>query len=325
MNKGGKGMDVVFLGSGAFGVPTLEMLAREHRVTGIVTQPDRKAGRGGKLTPTPVGEWAAANLPDIPIIKPEKINTDEARGVVRGWKSDAWVVIAYGQYLGQKLLADRWAINLHASRLPRWRGAAPINAAIVAGDRVTGNSVITIDREMDAGAVLAQSERAIEADQTAAMLHDALSHDGPELVRRVLRERAERCERYTTQDPTQVTIAPKMSKSDGVVDFSMPARLVAARINGLNPWPSISVGFREETIKINRSEPGTVSSQEASGTVIDAQEGLVVCGDGGTVRLLEVQPLGKRGMDWKAFANGRSIVRGEKLIGDRIPHGSDGS
>ena len=317
-------MDVVFLGSGAFGVPTLEMLAREHRVTGIVTQPDRRAGRGGKLTPTPVGEWAAAHLPEVPIIKPEKINTDEARAIVRGWKSDAWVVIAYGQYLGQKLLADRWAINLHASRLPRWRGAAPINAAIVAGDSVTGNSVITIDREMDAGAVLAQSERLIGPDQTAAMLHDALSHDGPELVRRVLRERVERRETYTTQDPTRVTIAPKMSKSDGVVDFSKPAKLVAARINGLNPWPSISVGFREETIKINRSEPGVVSSQEASGTVVDEQEGLIACGDGGTVRLLEVQAQGKRAMDWKAFANGRSIMRGEKLIGDRIPQGSGG-
>lgn len=324
MSEGGKGMDVVFLGSGAFGVPTLEMLAREHRVTGIVTQPDRKAGRGGKLTPTPVGEWAAVNLPDVPIIKPEKINTDEARAIVRGWKSDAWVVIAYGQYLGQKLLADRWAINLHASRLPRWRGAAPINAAIVAGDTQTGNSVITIDREMDAGAVLAQSERAIEPDQTAAMLHDALSHDGPELVRRVLRERVAGCETYMTQDPTQITIAPKMSKSDGVVDFSMQARLVAARINGLNPWPSISVGFREETIKINRAEPWGVSSQEESGTVIDVQEGLIACGDGGSVRLLEVQAQGKRAMDWKAFANGRSVVRGERLIGDQIPQGSGG-
>ena len=315
-------MDVVFLGSGAFGVPTLEMLARDHRVTGIVTQPDRKAGRGGKMTPTPVGQWAAEHLPDVPIIKPEKINTDEARSVVRGWGSDAWVVIAYGQYLGQKLLADRWAINLHASQLPRWRGAAPINAAIVAGDSITGNSVITIDREMDAGAVLAQSERQIEPDQTAAMLHDALSNDGPELVARVLRERAEGRESYTTQDPGQVTIAPKMSKSDGVVEFSDSARMVAARINGLNPWPSISVGFREETIKINRAEPGTLESQEAAGTIVDPQEGLIVCGDGGTVRLLLVQPQGKRAMDWKAFANGRSVEAGEVLVGSPIPDGS---
>ncbi len=312
-------MDVVFLGSGAFGVPTLEMLAREHRVTGIVTQPDRKAGRGGKVTPTPVGQWTAAHLPEVPIIKPEKINTDEARDLVRGWDADAWVVIAYGQYLGQKLLKDRWAINLHASRLPRWRGAAPINAAIVAGDTITGNSVITIDKEMDAGAVLAQSERVIEPDQTAAMLHDALSHDGPALVARVLSERTQGREKYTTQDPSRVTIAPKMSKSDGVVDFAMPARLVAARINGLNPWPSITLGFRDETIKINRAQPSLATSQETPGTIISADDGLVVCGDGLTVELLSVQPQGKRAMDWKAFANGRSIESGEMLVGGIIP------
>lgn len=314
-------MDVVFLGSGAFGVPTLEMLAREHTITGIVTQPDRKAGRGGKLTPTPVGEWAAEHLPDVPIIKPEKINTDEARAIVRGWNADAWVVIAYGQYLGQKLIADRWAINLHGSRLPRWRGAAPINAAIVAGDEVSGNSVITIDKEMDAGAVLAQSERRIEPDMTAAMLHDALSKDGPELIARVLGQRENGTESYTTQDPSRVTIAPKMSKSDGVVDFNLPARLVAARINGLNPWPSIAVGFREETIKINRSQATMIDSQEQAGTIHSADDGLVVCGDGRCVQILSVQPQGKRAMDWKAFANGRSIETGERLIGDPIPEG----
>jgi methionyl-tRNA formyltransferase len=297
------------------------MLAREHTITGIVTQPDRKAGRGGKLTPTPVGEWAAEHLPDVPIIKPEKINTDEARAIVRGWNADAWVVIAYGQYLGQKLIADRWAINLHGSRLPRWRGAAPINAAIVAGDDVSGNSVITIDREMDAGAVLAQTERRIEPDMTAAMLHDALSKDGPELIARVLGQRENGTESYTTQDPSRVTIAPKMSKSDGVVDFKLSARLVAARINGLNPWPSIAIGFREETIKINRSQATMVDSQEQAGTIHSADDGLVVCGDGRCVQVLSVQPQGKRAMDWKAFANGRSIETGERLIGDPIPEG----
>lgn len=312
-------MDVVFLGSGAFGVPTLEMLAREHRVTGIVTQPDRRAGRGGKVTATPVGEWAAEHLPGVPIIKPERINTDEARDVIRGWAADAWVVIAYGQYLGQKLLADRWAINLHGSRLPRWRGAAPINAAIVSGDLVTGNSIITIDKEMDAGAVLVQSKRVIEPDMTAAVLHDALSKDGPALVAAVLEQRANGTETYTTQDPSQVTIAPKMSKSDGVVDFNQPARLVAARINGLNPWPSVAVGFRDEMIKINRSKPATAISQEHPGTIVSADEGLVACGDGGTVELLEVQPQGKRAMDWRAFANGRSIESGERLIGSPLP------
>jgi len=312
-------MDVVFLGSGAFGVPTLERLAREYTIAGIVTQPDRRAGRGGKLTPTPIGAWASEHLPDVPVLKPENINTPDARDAVRSLPADAWVVIAYGQYLGAKLLEDRFAINLHASLLPRWRGAAPINAAILAGDRVTGNSIITIAREMDAGDVLAQSKRSIEPDMTAAMLHDALASDGPDLVCRVLEEHANGRVVYSPQDPSRVTIAPKMTKADGVVDFDHPARLVASRINGLNPWPSVTVGFREETIKINRAKPAEPGSEEQPGTIISADEGLIACGDGDTVQLLQVQPPGRRSMDWKAFANGRSVESGERLHGDTIP------
>ncbi len=312
-------MDVVFLGSGAFGVPTLERIARDHRVTGIVTQPDRKAGRGGKMTATPIGAWAQEHLPDVPIIKPEIINTDEMRAVVRGWSADAWVVIAYGQYLGQKLIADRFAINLHASRLPRWRGASPIHSAIIAGDQITGNSVITIDKEMDAGAVLGQSSRVIEPDMTSAMLHDQLSNDGPDLIAQVLQDHADNQVEYLMQDPSQVTIASKMSKSDGVVDFSNPATLVSARINGLNPWPSVTVGFREEQIKINQSKPIDQLSQEIPGTIIDADAGVIVCGDGHCIQLLQVQPAGKRAMDWKAFANGRSVETDEQLIGNELP------
>jgi methionyl-tRNA formyltransferase len=312
-------MDVIFLGSGAFGVPTLERLARDHTIIGIVTQPDRKAGRGSKLTATPVGQWASENLPSVPIIKPEKINEPAHRDLVRSWNADAWVVIAYGQYLGSKLIEDRFAINLHASLLPRWRGASPINSAIVAGDTNTGNSVITIAKEMDAGAVLAQSTRTIGPDTTAAMLHDQLSHDGPDLINKVLEDHKQGRVEFLTQDPSKVTIASKMTKSDGVVDFSQSAKLVAARINGLNPWPSITVGFRDESIKINQSKPSDLQSEQLPGTIIDADRGLVACGDGHSIELLMVQPANKRAMDWKAFANGRSIKVGELLIGAQLP------
>ena len=312
-------MNIVFLGSGAFGVPTLERLAKDHTISAIVTQPDRKAGRGSKLTPTPIGQWANQHLPDTPLIKPEKINTDAPRDLIRSSPADAWVIIAYGQYLGSKLIADRFAINLHASLLPRWRGASPINSAIIAGDTTTGNSVITIDKKMDAGAILAQSNRTIEPDMTAAMLHDALAHDGPDLITKVLDDRINNREQYLTQDPSQITIASKMSKSDGIVDFNLPARLAAARINGLNPWPSVTVGFREEKIKINRSKPTNHQSQQSPGTIIDADSGLIACGDAHAIQLLMVQPAGKRAMDWKAFANGRSIESGEQLLGSPLP------
>jgi methionyl-tRNA formyltransferase len=307
-------MNIVFLGSGAFGVPTLERLTQEHTITGVVTQPDRKAGRGKVPTPTPIGEWAAEHLPDVPIIKPEKINTDEARDVVRSWEADAWVVIAYGQYLGSKLIADRFAINLHGSRLPRWRGAAPINAAIVAGDATAGNTVITIAKEMDAGYMLAQSERPIEPSQTASELHNQLSIDGPDLVMRVLDDHANNRVEMVEQDASLVTVASKMLKSDGWIDFSQSADACRCRINGLSPWPCVTVEHRGQPLKVLRAESFMTDSQSVAGTIVDANAGLVSCGTG-TLRLLEVQPAGKKAMDWGSYANGRQVKDGELLIG----------
>lgn len=309
-------MDVVFFGSGAFGIPTLERLASEHTITGIVTQPDKPAGRKKILTPTPVGAWAAEHLPSVPIAKPERINTDEARDEIRIWNTDAWVIIAYGQYLGQKLLADRFAINLHGSLLPRWRGAAPINAAMVAGDRVTGNSVITIAKEMDAGFILGQSERVIEPDQTMGELHDLLANDGPDLVMRVLGDHAHNRLDYREQDESLVTVAGKMTKADGRIDLNNDAQMVSAKINGLSPWPGVTVMYRDEPLKINRSQPAEQESEEKPGTIIDASDGLVSCGGETVLQLLDVQPPGKRSMEWKAYANGRKIQPGELLVGN---------
>jgi len=306
-------MKIVFLGSGAFGVPTLERLAREHSITGIVTQPDRRVGRGKNTTPTPVGQWAAEHLPAVPIVKPENINTDEARETIRGWDADAWVVIAYGQYLGSKLIADRFAINLHGSRLPRWRGAAPINAAIVAGDTTSGNSVITIAKEMDAGFVLAQSERMIEQTQTASELHDELSRDGPDLVMGVLDDFTRDALKMNPQDERLVTVAPKMLKSDGWIDF-VDADACRCRINGLSPWPCVSVEHRGQVLKVLRAQSSYEDSQQAPGTILDATTGVVAC-ESGMLIVLEVQPAGKKPMSWQAYANGRQVKDGELLIG----------
>lgn len=311
-------MRVVFLGSGAFGLPTLERLSQSHEVVGVVTQPDQRAGRGKKMTPTPIGAWAAEHLPDVPLIKPENINTDETRDLVRSWGGDAWVVIAFGQKLGEALLADRFAINLHASLLPRWRGAAPINHAILAGDTVTGNSVITLADRMDAGLVLGQSERAIGPDQTKDELHDLLAEDGPALIERVLQQHAAGTLEPVVQDESRVTLAGKLSKRDGWVDHRRPADEVRCRINGLSPWPAVSIGFGDERVKVLRAAPAELAdadSESAPGAVIDASAGVIACGDGTAVRFVEVQPPGKKPMAFEAFANGRQIKRGDVFVG----------
>ncbi len=313
-------MRVVFLGSGVFGLPTLERLSRAHKVVGVVTQPDQRAGRGKRLSPTPIGAWASEHLPDVPLIKPGDINTEEARGAVRSWDSDAWVVIAFGQKLGGPLLADRFAINLHASLLPRWRGAAPINHAILAGDTVTGNSVITLADRMDAGLVLGQSERAIGPDQTKDDLHGLLAGDGPALIDEVLeRHRAGTLE-PVTQDGSMVTLAGKLRKCDGWVDFGRPADEARCRINGLSPWPAVTVGFGGERIKVlraGRAEHDGPIPESEPGVIVDPVRGLVACGGGSLVRLVQVQPPGKKPMAFDAFANGRRIKRGDRFAGGK--------
>ena len=308
-------LDIVFLGSGAFGLPTLQAVAQSHTITGIITQPDRRAGRGSKLTPTPIAAWAAEHLVDVPLLKPERINTAEDTAAARALKADAWVVIAFGQKLGKPLLTERFAINLHASLLPRWRGAAPINAAILAGDTTTGNSVITLADRMDAGLVLGQSTRAIEPHHTPADLHDLLASDGPTLVQRVLTEHINNQLAPVAQDDSLVTLASKLSRDDAWVDFTTPAADARNRIHGLNPWPGVTAQFRDAPLKLLRAEAIEHDHAEQPGTILDPAAGTIACGNRTALRLTEVQPAGKRPMPWADFARGRSPEAGEQLIG----------
>jgi len=320
-------MRIVFLGSGAFGLPTLERLAAAHDLVALVTQPDRPAGRKRAPTPTPVGIWASealrAHAPDAPLIKPENVNEPETLERLRSIEADAWVVIAFGQKLGRALLADRLAMNLHASRLPRWRGAAPINHAILAGDTRTGNSVITLAERMDAGDVLAQSTIKIDSLETAGELHDRLASDGPDLIEGVLSAAASGALRPHEQDESQATPAPKLSRADAWVDFADRADVCRRRIHGLTPWPGVTVSFEGSPLKLLRASVGEgleagglASEREEPGAILDPEQGLVRCADA-TLRLLEVQPAGKRPMTWREFAAGRRIRPGAALLGGR--------
>lgn len=309
-------MKILFLGSGAFGLPTLVDLAARHTIAGVVTQPDRPAGRGRALAPTPIGEWAAKHLPGVPVFKPEDVNEPAARDAIRAIPAEAWVVIAFGQKLGRELLRDRFAINLHASLLPRWRGAAPIHHAILAGDAETGNSVITIAERMDAGLVLGQSRRAITPDLTAGDLHDLLAADGPALVERVLAEHAAGTLRGEAQDESRVTRATKLSKRDGWADFTKPAGECLRRIHGLNPWPGVAARLGEVELKLCRAKvlAGEGGANDAApGALVDAARGVVACGGGTALQLAEVQPAGKGPMTWEAFARGRAVAPGCRI------------
>lgn len=310
-------MRLVLLGSGAFGLPTFRHLASKHEVLAVVSQPDRPAGRGGKMTPTPVAQWALGALSGVALVRPENVNQPEVRDAVRALDADAWVVIAFGQKLSQPLLADRFSINLHASLLPRWRGAAPIHHAILAGDTVTGNSVITLAERMDAGLVLGRSERAIEPTQTTGDLHDLLAEDGADLVERVLTEHDEGRLNSVEQDERLVTIAGKLSRADAAIDFSLSADEVRRRINGLSPWPGVSVETDERParrIKLVRAKAEPGSHDQDVGVVLDGCGGLIACGSGTVLRLLEVQPAGRKPMRYADFALGTPPADGVRMV-----------
>lgn len=311
-------LKLLFFGSGEFGLPTLAALVERHEVTGAVTQPDRPAGRSRRSTPTPVAQWVASNAPSIPIHKPESVNTPVWRERLRAIPAEVFVVIAFGQKLGRELLRDRFSINLHGSLLPRWRGAAPIHHAILAGDAESGNSVITLADRMDAGEVLGQSRRPIGPSMTAGELHAALAADGPALVLRVLEEWATGTLRPLRQEDSGVTPAGKLGRADGRVEWSAPAEVCVWRINGLSPWPGVSVTMAGERVKLARAATVSGGSRMTPGTtppgsLLDPVEGLVAAGVGERVRILEVHPAGGRVMEWREFVRGRRLAAGEAL------------
>lgn len=312
-------LSILFAGAGEFGVPTLRALvAAGHRVPLVVTQPDKPAGRGAKLTPTPVA--AAAEALGLPVLRTAGINQESLPA------ADLMVVIAFGQKIGPHVVsAPRLgAVNLHASRLPRYRGAAPINWAILAGETVAGNSIIRLAEKMDAGAVLAMSAVPIGELETAGELHDRLSEDGVGLMLGVIADLAAGRAVETEQDHAAATLAPKLSRETAKLDFAKPAAEVARRIRGLSPWPGCRVqvlgadGKVVDTIRLVRARAaaaaGLGTSEESLAGTIRA-DGTVATGDGGSVEMVEVQPDGKRPMKLADYRRGHEWAAGMRVQG----------
>jgi methionyl-tRNA formyltransferase len=238
-------MKIVFLGSGAFGIPSLEALkASRHEILHVISQPDRPAGRGNKLTPTSVSAWAAER--GVRLTRTENANGAEVMGLLRelaGGGLACLVVIAFGQKLSDELLkvAPHGGINLHSSLLPKYRGAAPINWAVINNDAEAGVSVIEVTSVMDAGAILATAATPVGESETAGELHDRLALLGAPLLPRVLDALEAGAVVRVGQDKALATRAPKLSREMAWVDFSHPAAAVSARIRGLSPWPGVQV------------------------------------------------------------------------------------
>ena len=306
-------MRIVFMGTPEFAVPPLEAMIREgYEVVGVFTQPDRPKGRGNKMTPSPVK--TAALQAGIPVFQPEKIRKTGVEDL-RSLKPDLCVTAAFGQILSQEVLdiAPRGNINVHASLLPRHRGAAPIAQALMAGEEVTGVTTMWMDAGIDTGDILMQAETRIEETETCGELTARLSLMGAELLIRTLKALEAGTLESRKQDEAQMTYDPMLKKEMGTPDFSQGARRVKGQINGLNPWPCVSVPMGGEKLKLMRAT--TAEGSGVPGTILraDAKGGLLIaCGEG-AVRILELQAPGGKVMKAEDYLRGHQMPVGMSL------------
>ena len=293
---------IVFMGSPEFAVPTLRALVGPHQVVGVVTQPDRPSGRGRGLRPPPV-KLLALEL-GLPIVQPEKLRAPEVMNQLRLWSPDLIVVAAFGQILRPEVLAlpPLGCVNVHASLLPRWRGAAPVQAAILAGDADTGVTLMKMDRGVDTGGIIAQRAIPIEAEDTGGSLTGKLSQLGAEFLIESLPRYISGESKPQPQDESRATYAPLLQKEDGRLDFTRPAVELARRVRALNPRPGAFMEWNGALLKIHRAHAAG-GEVPAGRRLIDGGQATVGA-RGGLLILDEVQPAGRKPMSGKAFLAG---------------------
>jgi methionyl-tRNA formyltransferase len=313
-------MKIVYLGSGEFGVPCLDALkASRHEIALVVSQPAQPAGRGRRCCPTPVSHWAESRAE--PFIETANANAPEIVQRIADTQPDALVVIAFGQKIGPELLAlsPKGAVNVHASLLPKYRGAAPINWAIIRGEEETGLSIITLADRMDAGDILAQLATDIGVHETAGELHDRLARMAPPLLIATLDQIEAGTATYTKQDEFCASKAPKLKKTDGRMDFSQPAYVLADKIRGFWPWPGayshyVNAGTGK-TLRVTFALAdvlwGAASPSSVPGTFDEDLN--VICGDG-KLAIRKIKPACSGLMTFKDFVNGCRVRPGDRLV-----------
>jgi methionyl-tRNA formyltransferase len=293
---------IVFMGSPDFAVPTLRALVLHYNVIGVVTQPDRPSGRGRELKSPPI-KLLAQEL-GLPIIQPEKLKQPDAMEQLRLWAPDLIVVAAFGQILRPDVLSlpPHGCLNVHASLLPRWRGAAPIQAAILNSDAETGITIMQMDKGVDTGAIISQRAIKIEDDDTAGSLFEKLSTLGADLLIETLPRYFSGELRPQPQNESQATYAPMLKKEEGLLDFTRSAEELARRVRAFNPWPGAYMEFDGAILKVHRAHSET--GNESAGKKLIWRNQPAVAAGSGILILDEVQPAGKKSMNGKSFLSG---------------------
>lgn len=308
-------MNLIFLGTPEFAVPTLDaIVAAGHHVSLVVTQPDRPKGRKQELIPSPVK--AAALRHGIPVYQPERIRRPEALERLKELAPDAMVVVGYGQIIPQSIidLAPLGVINVHASLLPELRGAAPIQWSIARGYRSTGVTTMRIDAGLDTGDILLQWETPIGPDETAPELSARLAAAGADLLVRTLADLCAGSIQPRPQNDSLATYAPIIKKEDGRIDWTNPAQQIHNLIRGFQPWPGAYTSFRGQSLHLWRSRLVPGKHRDLSpGTLVQNEGVAAVTGDGAVLELIEVQLEGRKRMPAEVFANGHRLTPIDRL------------
>ena len=304
-------MRILFMGTPSFAVGTLRALCEAgHQVCGVFSQPDRPVGRHqNRFQPTPVKEYAQSR--DIPVFQPEKLRDGTALGIIRDLAQELIVVAAYGRILPDEFLAyhPKGCINVHSSLLPKYRGAAPINWAILDGERETGVTIMHMAHDLDAGDIILQRSTPIRPDETAAELYDRLALLGGELAVEAVAQLAAGTAQSVPQDHGKATLAPMLSKELSPMDFTRPAQALHDQVRGLLPWPCAVTQVDGVRCKVLKTALTGETTAKAPGGVVQAdKKGLkLACGDGTVLEVLELQPDGKKPMAATAFLQGHPI------------------
>ncbi len=301
-------MRIIFMGSDAFAVPAVEALAKSgHALLACVTQPDRPQGRGRQLKACPVKAYAESA--DIPTLMPEKIG--DATDQLAALGPELIVVAAYGQYIPRRILAlpPRGCINIHPSLLPKYRGAAPIQWAVANGDTETGVTILEVVPKMDAGPILLQERHAIAPDETTLTLEPRLAAAGARLMLEAIRQLEDGSIARVAQDETAVTWARKLEKTDGLLDWSQPARALHNRVRGFQPWPGTYCMTSGKRLGVSATRVESASGAPGAILDLDRDGPLIACG-AEALRLLTVQPEGKRPMSGADYARGARLAVG---------------
>ncbi|MCI2212852.1 methionyl-tRNA formyltransferase [Ewingella americana] len=300
-------MRIIFAGTPDFAARHLDaLLTSEHEVVGVFTQPDRPAGRGNKLTPSPVKTLALEH--GIPVFQPKSLRPAESQQLVAELNADVMVVVAYGLILPQAVLEmpKLGCINVHGSLLPRWRGAAPIQRSLWAGDSQTGITIMQMDVGLDTGNMLHKIECDIEPQDTSATLYNKLAELGPTGMLATLQQLAEGTARPEVQDEALVTYAEKLSKEEARLDWSLSAKQLERCIRAFNPWPMSYFVIDEQPVKVWQAEALDQQTSAQPGTIIAAgKAGIQVATSDGILNILQLQPAGKKAMSVQDILNSR--------------------